>query len=393
MASAPSARNPARLGYQGQFVLEAASGPDYLGDARRNFACEDPLGEGIMKALFVGLGGVGQRHLRNLRHLAGEGIEVLAWRVRGLDRVLTDSLTVEEGADLQSRYGYKLVPTLEEGLAAKPDLTFVCNPSSLHVPVALAALQAGSHVFIEKPVSDSLVDVDTLIAEADRRARVGYVGYQLRFHPAIVELERLIRTAAVGRLIAVHAEVAEYLPHFHRYEDYRQMYASRRDLGGGVILSQIHELDYLTMLFGLPRRVFALGGHLSRLEVDVEDTATLLMDCGFPDQSVPICLHMDFVQRPSARGCKVVGDAGTIGVDLVAPSLVHYGPDGTELARHDWQNFVRNELFLAQLRHFLAVCRGEEMPRCTLAAAAQSLKVALAARRSLATGAVVEVAA
>ena len=79
--------------------------------------------------------------------------------------------------------------------------------------------------------------------------------------------------------MAVRIEVGEYLPGWHTYEDYRQMYASRADLGGGVILSQIHELDYLYWLFGLPKRVFALGGHLTRLEVDVEDIASILLEC------------------------------------------------------------------------------------------------------------------
>ena len=60
-----------------------------------------------MKALFVGLGSIGQRHLRNLRELKGESVDILAWRVRFLNRVVTNSLEVESGADLQSRYGLR----------------------------------------------------------------------------------------------------------------------------------------------------------------------------------------------------------------------------------------------------------------------------------------------
>src|SRR5262249_19596141 len=149
-------------------------------------------------------------------------------------------------------------------------VTFVCNPSSLHVPVALAALGAGSHVFVEKPLSNNTNNVDVLIAEAKRTGLVGYVGCQFRFHPAVKDLQRSLETGGIGRVLAVRAVVGEYLPGFHLYEDYRSMYAARRDLGGGVVLTQIHELDYLSLLFGMPRRVFAIGGHLSKLEVDVE---------------------------------------------------------------------------------------------------------------------------
>src|SRR5262245_372283 len=177
-----------------------------------------------MKALFVGLGSIGQRHLRNLRELKGESVDILAWRARGLDRVLTNALEVESGADLQSRYGLRLVPTLEAGLSEKPDVTFVCNPSSLHVPVALAALGAGSHVFVEKPLSNNTNNVDTLIAEAERTGLVGYVGCQFRFHPAVMDLQRSLETGVIGRVLAVRAVVGEYLPGFHLYEDYRSMY-------------------------------------------------------------------------------------------------------------------------------------------------------------------------
>src|SRR5262249_36218301 len=148
--------------------------------------------------------------------------------------------------------GIHTVASLEAGLAECPDVTFVCNPSSEHVPVALAAVRAGSHVFVEKPLSADLNGVDELIEEAARRDRVGCVGYQLRFHPALRELGRLVNSGSLGHILSIRAQVGEYLPNFHRYEDYREMYASRRELGGGVILSQIHELDYLIMLFGMP---------------------------------------------------------------------------------------------------------------------------------------------
>jgi predicted dehydrogenase len=345
-----------------------------------------------MKVLFVGLGAIGQRHLRNIYKLLGDEIDVIAWRVRKSNEVVTDTLEIEHGSDLNSRYPFRTVATLQDGLAERPAITFVCNPSRFHVSVALAAVRAGSHVFIEKPLSDNLDDVETLILEAEHRNCVGYVGYQLRFHPAIRTLEHLLARGAVGRVLAILAQVGEYLPNFHRYEDYRQTYASRGDLGGGVILSQIHEPDYLVHLFGMPRRLFAVGGHLSDLEIDVEDVAVLLMDCGTPDRPFPVSLQMDFLQNPPARICQVVGDRGKILMDLTAPSLVHYGPDGVEVARHDWHPFARNQLFLDELRHFLAVCRGEETARCPLPVGLRSLQIALAARRSIETGTVTEIA-
>ena len=142
----------------------------------------------------------------------------------------------------------------------------------------------------------------------------------------------------------------------------------------------------------MPHRLFALGGHLSNLEVDVEDVAALLMDCGTPDRPLPISLQMDFLQKPPARSCQVIGDRGKIMMDLIAPSLVHYGPDGAEAARHNWHPFERNQLFLDELCHFLAACRGEETAKCSLKAGLRSLRIALAARESIETGRVIEIA-
>jgi predicted dehydrogenase len=345
-----------------------------------------------MKALFVGLGSIGQRHLRNLRELKGDSVDILAWRVRGLNRVLTNTLEVESGTDLQSRYGLRLVPTLEAGLSEKPDVTFVCNPSSLHVPVALAALSAGSHVFMEKPLSNSMNNVNALIAEAKRGGLVGYLGSPFRFHPAVKDLQRSLAADAIGRVLAVRAVVGEYLPHFHRYEDYRSMYAAQRELGGGVVLTQIHELDYLSLLFGTPRRVFAIGGHLSKLEVDVEDVVAVLLDCGTSERPLPISVQMDYVQRPATRNCEVVGDGGKFVMDLTVPHLVQYGPDGTEISRRGWHNFERNDMFIDELRNFLAACEGREVPRCTLADGAGVLQIALSVLQSLSSGAVVKIA-
>ena len=133
----------------------------------------------------------------------------------------------------------------------------------------------------------------------------------------------------MGRIVAVRAEVGEYLPGWHPYEDYRQMYASRAELGGGVVLSQIHEIDYIYWLFGMPRRVMAIGGHLSSLEIDVEDTASILMECVVDGRPIPVHLHQDYVQRPPSRTCQVIGDEGKILVDFRNLCVKHFDGSGS----------------------------------------------------------------
>jgi predicted dehydrogenase len=345
-----------------------------------------------MRALVAGLGGIGQRHVRNLRALLGADIEIDAYRVRKQSPVLGERFEVGKDADLEATYGLRSFDVLEEALAQGPSMVFVCNPSSLHLDVAMAAAQAGCHLYIEKPLSATWAKVDALVDLVDQRKLVALVGYQMRFHPCLRQLRELLRERRVGRVLAVNAEIGEYLPGWHPYEDYRAMYASRRALGGGVVLSQIHEFDYLYWLFGLPQRVFALGGHLSSLEIDVEDVSSILMECLIDGRPVPVHLHQDYLQRPPVRACKIVGDRGTIVADFTALTVKVFD-SAKELAEaFAFDGFERNQMYLDQLRHFLACVRGEEQPLVSVRDGAQSLRMALAARESMKTGRAVALA-
>ncbi len=342
-----------------------------------------------MKALFIGLGGIGQRHLRNLWAATGGNVELLAYRVRGRTDVLTSQLTIDPGKNLESLYGLRTFDTLSAALDQRPDIAFICNPTSLHIPAALEAARAGCHLFLEKPISDSLAGLGELAAIVEQKRLVTLVGYQLRFHPLMRRLAALVAENAIGPILAGRIDVGEDLRRWHPYEDYRQMYASRRDLGGGVILSQIHELDYIYGLLGLPETVYAAGGHLSDLEIDVEDIASILMQFRVGGRRIPVHVHEDYIQFPPSRSCQLIGNAGKILLDLRGMSLTHWDAKGEVRQSQTLENFERNQLFLDEMNHFLACVHGQEKPIVSLYDGIQSLRMALAARESLAGGGVV----
>jgi predicted dehydrogenase len=155
-------------------------------------------------------------------------------------------------------------------------------------------------------------------------------------------------------------------------------------------------MDYLYWLFGLPRSVYALGGHLSRLEVDVEDTADILMNFAVDGHPVPVSLHEDYLQRPPSRGCAVIGDAGKILLDFPSLTVTVFDGEGKQVESSSFKDFQRNQMFLDELTHFLnlPLPMGEDRVNATplvhLRDAAQSLRMALAAKESLATGKVIE---
>jgi len=305
---------------------------------------------------------------------------------------LDDTLQVVPGVDLERQYGVEVYSELDAALARKPDIAFITNPSSLHVSVALQAARQGCHLFIEKPLSHSLEQVSELARVCEQRQLVTCVAYQLRYHPGFLRLRELLAGGVLGRLLSVRAEVGEYLPGFHPYEDYRRMYAAQSALGGGVTLSQIHEIDYLCALFGTPRRVFSMGGQVSSLEVDVDDVALSLLEFPRADGgSLFVELHQDFWQRPAQRSCTVIGERGKLVWSLSSRFLEHCDETGRVLERQDYAHFPRNQAFMDELANFLGcVIRGEPC-RPSVRDGALSLRVALAQLSSQREGAQVKI--
>lgn len=340
--------------------------------------------QAAMKILMIGLGGIGQRHTRNLRTLLGDELELIAYRTRRLNHVITPTMGADDKQNVEEVYNITSFDTLDAALAQNPDAAFVCNPSNLHIPIARACLLAGADIFIEKPLSDSLDGAEQLAALALSQKRVAMVGYQMRFHPCVMRLQQVVASGELGSLLAVRATLGEYLPNWHPYEDYRQMYAARADLGGGVVLTQIHELDFLYSIFGVASRVYAIGGHWSDLEVDVEDTASSLLEVPWHGRSLPIQLHTDYLQSPPNRQTEVIGEKARAVMDLHAQTLTIYRRNILQPEVFRVENFERNTLFLDQTRHFIDCLRKRVKPVVDLHDAIQSMRMALAIKQSMA---------
>lgn len=338
-----------------------------------------------MKILMVGLGAIGQRHLRNLRTIVGDKLDFVAYRVRRHSGVITPTLQMDMDRDVERENGIRAFGDLQEALAQKPEIAVICNPNSMHVPAALECARAGCDLFIEKPLSNNLDGLPELIREIESQGRIAMIGYQTRFHPCFLRLQEILKQGVLGNLLAVRATVGEYLPAWHRYEDYRQSYAARSDLGGGALLSQIHEFDYLYALFGKARRLYCIGGHLSSLEIDVEDIASTLMEHEVRGRPLPVHLQQDYLQRPTSKQCEVIGDEGKALLDFPSLTVLLYNAAGEIANRFHCEGLDRNELFLSEMRHFLDCVKTRSKPVVDLRDGMWSLTVALAARESLAT--------
>jgi predicted dehydrogenase len=320
-----------------------------------------------MRALVVGLGSIGRRHARN-------------WAALGLGEVL---VCRQASRPLPEPLGFEVreFHELGEALQARPDVVLVTNPTSMHLETACTAIAAGAHVLVEKPLSHTLDGVNALLDTE----RVVMVGYNLRFHPGLGRLRSLLHGGAIGRPVSVRAEVGEYLPDWHPWEDYRTSYSGRQQLGGGPLLTFSHELDAVYWLLGPPNGVTAVARHVSQLEIDTEDVAEVILD--YADGPIA-SVHVDYVRRPTRRTLEVVGEEGVLRWEYEANRLLRYAP-----ATHEWTveegdpRFERNDMFTAELRDLVARI-GEHGPG--VGADAQQgvavLSIALAALRSAAEG-------
>ncbi len=332
-----------------------------------------------MKFLIAGLGSIGRRHIRNLWAL-GER-DILLYR--------THRSTLPEGEFA----GLPVETDLEAALAHRPDAVIVANPTALHLDVAIPAARAGCHLFLEKPVSHNLDRLDELEAELQRGGGRVLVGYQFRFHPGLQQVALLLKEEAIGRPLSVRAHWGEYLPGWHPWEDYRQGYSARRDLGGGVLLTLCHPFDYLRWLLGDVEALWAFAGRLGDLELEVEDTA----EVGLRFESGALgSLHLDYNQRPASHILEISGTQGAIRWENASGIVSLYqttSRDGGQV--EDWvsypvpMGFERNHLFLAEMRHFLEVVRGQSQPVCTLRDGRKALGLALAAHLSAQKAAII----
>jgi len=327
-----------------------------------------------MKFLIIGSGSIGKRHLRNLNHLGYQDVLVFDTQ----EKVLVE---------VEQEFGIQTFSNLEDALDESPDIVILASPTAFHIPYAVASAKSGAHLFIEKPLSHSMNDISKLLSLVRKNNLVTMVAYSLRFYEGIRLVRDLINKGEVGDPLYVHVEAGQYLPDWRPGSDYRKAYSAQSDQGGGVLLDLSHELDYVLWLVGPVRRVSSVLGKVSSLEIDVEDTADILME---HTSGVISSVHLDYLQRTVARTCKVVGSAGTLIWDYSTDSVRVFTSQENSWQQYDYQA-DRNDMYIRELKHFVDCVQKKETPLISLEDGINVLQVVLAAKKSAELGQRLEV--
>jgi predicted dehydrogenase len=308
----------------------------------------------------LGLGSAGRRHAENLLSL---GHEVVGW-------------DPQRGSDLPD---VGRADSLEEALASAAAVV-VASPSSAHAEQARAALEAGRDVLVEKPLATNAADAEALAVLAERTGRTCGVAMNLRFHPAVRRLRELVSERALGKPLLASAWFGYDLRRWRPGSDYRGSYSARAELGGGIVLDAIHELDYLLSLLGPVAEVGARVARLSDLEVDVEDVAV----CWLRFRSGALAsVDLNFFEPAYRRGCLIAGSDATARWDWNLGTITVFSSGGSEEldVRYDV-----SESYRASAADFVDALESGRPPEATAAEGVAALRVADAIKQSAAAG-------
>lgn len=252
-----------------------------------------------LKVCFIGVGSIARRHIKNLQAVCDE--RKIDLQVDALRRnwSLTEGVTS--------------VYTEIEALPCDYDAIFITNPTALHLITLQQVQEKGRHFFIEKPVV-SVEQIELARQFDTRKDTIYYVACPLRYNAVVQYIKKNIDPTDV---ISVRSISSSYLPEWRPGQDYRKSYSAHKDMGGGVSIDLIHEWDYLTYLFGYPKKVFTLMGKKSSLEIDSDDYAVYIAE--YADKVLE--LHLDYFGRKSIREIQLITKDDTIVGDIVNNQL------------------------------------------------------------------------
>jgi predicted dehydrogenase len=258
-----------------------------------------------MRALVIGYGSIGARHVEILKEM----------------EVDVSVLTKQEG--LSERTFNSLKDALNFN---SPDYVIIANKTYEHFPSLCDLVEIGfdGTVLVEKPLLHEIYDLPK------NKFKNIWVGYNLRFHPLIQKLRRIIEKESA---ISVNVVAGQYLPHWRPAQDYRSSYSACRQEGGGVLRDLSHELDYVTWLFGPWNRITALGGHFSPLEIDSDDVFSIMMS---GDNCPIVNIQINYLERVPLREILINTTNSSIKLDLIKGTFQLNGEgDEVKLSRND----------------------------------------------------------
>ena len=271
-----------------------------------------------------------------------------------------------------------------DALTLEPEAAIICTPNSLHAQMAVACVEAGCHLLVEKPIAHTREAAGQVVEAARRHQRVAAVGYVLRFWSGVAEVKALLEEGRIGAPLAARVMVGAYETLTYARTDWRDANPDE----GGPLLDYSHEFDYLRWYLGEVDEVACMG---ARAGPDGERLITIAA-CILRFRSGALAqVHIDYLQHPARRELEIIGEDGRLLYDFRGMWAEVTDREG-EVSRTEWSG-ERDEAFRGQLEAFIVACQGGPSRVVEAGDAAKTLSVAVAGAESAEKGVFVPVPA
>jgi predicted dehydrogenase len=243
-----------------------------------------------------------------------------------------------------------IVTTWEAALALKPKAAFICTPTALHIEQAIRCAWEGIHILAEKPLSHNGDGIGTLLQVCKETGVYVQVGYMMRYHPHALKIKSWIEDETYGKLVSFSSHWGEYLPDWHPWEDYRESYVAKKELGGGAALTLSHDLDLALWIMNSNLQHHSLLKNFSSgLEVDVDSAVDFIL--GFENGTTGH-VHLNFFQKVARREYRYEFTEASVTFNFFKQELEVVQKKETNV--FILENFERNDLFIIQTRDFFS---------------------------------------
>jgi predicted dehydrogenase len=304
-----------------------------------------------MKILIVGLGSIARKHIEAIKYLT---YDVTIYALRSTKDVL-----IEEG----------IINVFSlDNLDISFDFAIISNPTHLHFKYIQLLAEKNIPLFIEKPPVHVLDNCSELISLIEAKNLITYVACNLRFHPCIVYINKLINRVP-ARINEVNVYCGSYLPDWRPGKDFRKIYSANENMGGGVHLDLFHELDYITWIFGLPTKSRSNKRSVSSLEINAIDYANYCLDYNMFTANIVL----NYYRKKVKRTIEILLDNQIINVDLVN----NYVSDENGQILFQISNFEMHNTYINQMEYFISCIKQNENPMNSFKESIEVLKIVL----------------
>jgi len=288
----------------------------------------------------LGVGGWGQNHARVLAELQSEDL-IERTIVIDIDEIRAKKISKKFGLEFSTNY---------EDVLKREDIhgIIIATPTPLHYMHTKKALEAGKHVLVEKPVTETSLQAKELKKLSEKNKLIVMAGFLLRYSPAIEKVKEIVKQNIMGNILTIIAKRTSWWP--------------KRKLDVGVVRDlAIHDIDLIRYLFGLnPRVIFAYGGKIIH---DYEDfvSASILYSDEASEREIMAHIEANWVTPFKIRRMEITTEKGLITIDFMMHTIEIMNEDGIRIPKIPYQEPLKLEDI-----NFIEAIKGKVKPKVNI---------------------------